>query len=97
MKENRRERPPVFMNRVNPDLLIRTIERVLSMRLERLTGEQYEVTARFVPRDAPQTETLCPSNDIGCPYYTESGCCTLDDPAHECDDYQYYTGCCDEE
>ena len=43
-------------------------------------------------------ETLCPSNDFECPYYCdESGCCTLDTPAHECDDYQYYTGCCDEE
>lgn len=42
-------------------------------------------------------ETLCPSNDFGCPYYTESGLCALDDPAHECDDYQYYTGCCDGE
>ena len=56
MGEKQRECVPVFMNRVNPDLLLRTIERVQAMRLKRLTGEQYEVTARFVPRDTPPTE-----------------------------------------
>ena len=56
MEGNRRECVPVFMNRVDPDRLLRTIERVQAMRLERLTGERYEVTARFVPRDTPQTE-----------------------------------------
>ena len=89
---------PVFMNRLNPDAFLRTIERVQAMRLERLTGERYEVTARLTPRDAPKAKTLCPSGDFGCPHFcAESGACTLDDPAHECDDYQYYTGCCDEE
>lgn len=35
----------------------------------------------------------CPSSDFGCPYYQEdTGCCALDDPAHQCDDYMYYAG-----
>ena len=36
-------------------------------------------------------ETMCPSGDFGCPYWTESGC-TLEDLAHNCDDYMYYNG-----
>ena len=35
---------------------------------------------------------MCPSNDFGCPYWAESGNCTLEDPAHNCDDYIYYVG-----
>ena len=36
----------------------------------------------------------CPSGDFGCPHYDEdTGACTLEDPAHECDDYMYYMGC----
>ena len=38
------------------------------------------------------TRPLCPSGDFGCPYWTESGHCTLEDPAHNCDDYMYYNG-----
>ena len=38
------------------------------------------------------------SSDFKCPYFdAESGFCALDDPAHECDDYQYCTGYCEEE
>ena len=31
----------------------------------------------------------CPSGDFTCPYWTPSGC-TLEDPAHDCDDYVFY-------
>ena len=39
------------------------------------------------------TRPVCPSGDFGCPYYQEeSGHYTLEDPAHNCDDYIYYNG-----
>lgn len=47
MSGKKRECVPVFMNRVNVDLLLRTLERVHAMRLERLTGERYEVHMRL--------------------------------------------------
>lgn len=43
-------------------------------------------------RYAEEARPVCPSNDFGCPHWTESGRCTLKDPAHECDDYMYYVG-----
>ena len=39
---------------------------------------------------------MCPSGDFGCPYWTESGRCALEDPAHNCDDYIFYVGAEDE-
>lgn len=42
------------------------------------------------------TLPVCLAGDFGCPYWTESGHCTLGDPAHECDDYMFYAGVDDE-
>ena len=55
-------------------------------RAMEIAGEMFPV-----PEQA-QARPVCPSGDFGCPHYAESGHCTLDDPAHECDDYMYYNG-----
>lgn len=33
----------------------------------------------------------CPANAMDCPYYdVDTGCCDLDDPASDCDDYDFF-------
>lgn len=34
----------------------------------------------------------CPMFDLGCPYCTTNGECTIGNPKEECDDYYYYNG-----
>lgn len=34
----------------------------------------------------------CPMFDLGCPYCTVNGECTIGNPKEECDDYYYYNG-----
>lgn len=54
-------------------------------------GDDIERWIRDYGTETP-ARPVCPSSDVGCPHYAESGHCTLDDPAHECDDYMYYNG-----
>ena len=65
MSGKRRECVPAFMNRVNPDLLLRTLERVQAMRLERLTGERYEVRASLSPRYETDSGTNADGHEKG--------------------------------
>ena len=44
-----------FENTLNPDLLLRVMERVWAMRMERVTGVPHTVTMRFVPNDEPKS------------------------------------------
>lgn len=57
-------------------------------------GNEERSDAAATEENAPRF--LCPSGDLDCPHWTESGHCTLKDPAHECDDYMYYNGVDDE-
>ena len=63
-----------------------------------ITGEElFRLALECLNRQSAEkgdasTRPLCPSNDFGCPHWTESGHCTLEDPAHNCDDYMYYNG-----
>ena len=45
-----------FENSLNPDILLRTMERVWAMHLERVTGVRYKVKMSFVPDDTREPE-----------------------------------------
>lgn len=32
----------------------------------------------------------CPAGDFTCPYFGESGVCTIGNPKEECEEYAYY-------
>ena len=64
-----------------------------------ITGEElFRLALECLNRQSAEkgdgsTRPLCPSGDFGCPHYQEeSGHCTLEDPARNCDDYMYYNG-----
>ena len=38
---------------------------------------------------------VCPT-DKSCCLYNKKGCCTMDTPFDDCDDYMYYNDICDE-
>ena len=65
--------------------------------VEKMGGFDNRSTLKFSMADtgigmSKETRPMCPSGDFDCPYWTESGHCTLEDPAHECDDYMFYAG-----
>ena len=48
-----------FENSLDPDRLLRVMERVWAMHMERVTGVPHEVKMRFVPTDTPSRQEAC--------------------------------------
>ena len=76
----------VYYEAILPNIA-KSLERIADA-LEELLKET-DVTPNTTP-EKKKIRYKCPTYDMGCPYLTKSGECTIGNPMEECDDYYYY-------